>query len=383
MSIDLSHISLADDHCHGLYRVQSPMDIKTWRQHFTESHDQRMRETEVATTMFYRRLILAMASFFDCEPTEDTVLKARAQFSEEHLLQTLLQDAKLAVLFVDKGYPPEELLLTDAQLTNFANCRVASMLRVELLMQRLIAEYSTFDDVVNALRAALLDVRGQGYVALKSVVAYRTGLAIHRWDKEAVLASFAEARREVVTKGFVRLAHKPLLDTLLFETFDAAASQELPIQFHVGYGDADADMLLANPLHLRTLFEMPEYRSMPVILLHECYPYTREGAYLATVYENAYLDLSYGIPFLGNSEMLDFTRAALSVAPFSKLLYSSDAVGVPELHWLSAHTGRRIVGQALEECVANGDLATRDVEIAASAILRDNALHLYRVQEEA
>ena len=383
MAIDLSHISLADNHCHGIYRVQSPMDIQTWRPHFTESFDHSMRHIQVATTMSYRRLIRALAAFFACEPSEEAVLTTREHYGEERLLQTLLQDANLAILFVDKGHPQEDLVLTDAQLSNFANCRVASMLRVELLMQRLLVEHTTFDEVVDALRVALQDVRGQGYVALKSVVAYRTGLAIQRWEKDAILASFAVARQEVVQKGSVRLAHKPLLDTLLFETFDAAAHQELPIQFHVGYGDTDADMLLANPLHLRTIFEMPEYRSMPVVLLHECYPYTRQGAYLATVYENAYLDLSYGIPFLGYSEMLDFTRAALSVAPFSKLLYSSDAVGVPELHWMSAHTGRRIIGQALEECVANGDLDVSDVEGAAYAILHANAMQLYKVQEKA
>ena len=258
MSIDLSHISLADNHCHGIYRVQGPMDIKTWRQHFTESYHQSMRDTHVATTLSYRRLIQAMAAFFACESTEDAVLAAREQYGEERLLHTLLHDANFAVLFVDKGHPQEDLVLTDAQLSTFANCRVASMLRVELLMQRLIVEYTTFDEVVDALRVALHDVRGQGYVALKSVVAYRTGLAIQRWDKDAVLASFAEARREVAAKGSLRLAHKPLLDTLLFETFDVAANQELPIQFHVGYGDTDADMLLANPLHLRTIFEMPE-----------------------------------------------------------------------------------------------------------------------------
>jgi predicted TIM-barrel fold metal-dependent hydrolase len=381
MPLDLSHIPVADDHCHGIYRQQGPMTIETWRGHFTESREPVMRETHVATTMFYRRLILAMASFFDCEPTEEAVLAAREQYGAERLIQTLLRDANIAVLFVDKGYPSEEIVLPDATLSTLANCRVAPMLRVELLMQELIAKHDTFDDVVDALRTDLQDVRGQGYVALKSVAAYRTGLAIHRWERNDVLASFAEARREVETKGSVRLAHKPLLDTLLFATFDVAAAQELPIQFHVGYGDSDADMLLANPLHLRAVFETPEYRSMPIVLLHECYPYTRQGAYLATVYENAYLDLSYGIPFLGYSEMLNFTRAALSVAPFSKLLYASDGVGIPEIHWLSAHTGRRILGQALEECAFHGDIASRDVEQVATAILRDNAMKLYRVQE--
>jgi len=61
------------------------------------------------------------------------------------------------------------------------------------------------------------------------------------------------ARWEVQEKGSVRLAQKPLLDTLLHVTFEEAARQELPIQFHTGYGDTDADMLLANPLHLRAV----------------------------------------------------------------------------------------------------------------------------------
>jgi uncharacterized protein len=169
-----------------------------------------------------------------------------------------------------------------------------------------------------------------------------------------------------------------LLDTLLHVTFTEAARQELPMQFHTGYGDTDADMLLANPLHLRTVLEQREYRAMPVVILHESYPYTRQGAYLAAVYENVYLDLSYGIPFLGYNEMIEFTRAAFDVAPFSKLLYSSDGVGVPEIHWMSALDGRRILGEVLGERVANGELSTSEAEAAGVAVLSDNAMRLYR-----
>jgi uncharacterized protein len=161
-------------------------------------------------------------------------------------------------------------------------------------------------------------------------------------------------------------------------TFTEATRQELPMQFHTGYGDTDADMLLANPLHLRAVLEQGKYRAMPVVILHECYPYTRQGAYLAAVYENVYLDLSYGIPLLGYNEMIDFTRAAFDVAPFSKLLYSSDGVGIPEIHWLSALDGRRIWGQVLGERVANGELSITEAEAAGVAVLRDNAMRLYR-----
>ncbi len=376
--IDLSNIPLADNHCHGIFQSQRPGDLTAWRQFFTESSDPVMRSTHVATTLFYRRLIREMAAFFECEPTEEAVLAARQQHDDQSLISTFLRAANFDVLFIDKGYPPPEMLLSDVTVSDLANCRVAPMLRVELLLQRLIAENNTLAAVVEALRTALNDVRGQGYVALKSIVAYRTGLNIRTWNIDDVEEAFAVARRELQERGSLRLALKPLLDTLLHVTFAEAARQELPVQFHTGYGDTDADMLLANPLYLRAVLERREYRAMQVVLLHESYPYTQQGAYLATVYENVYLDLSYGIPYLGYHEMLAFTRAALSVAPFSKLLYSSDAVGVPEIHWVSALNGRSILGQVLGESVVHGDLSTTEAEKAGVAVLHDNAIRLYK-----
>jgi predicted TIM-barrel fold metal-dependent hydrolase len=377
--IDLTPVPLVDNHCHGIYSDQKFTDTNAWRQHFTESKDAGMQHTHVATTLFYRRLIRAMAVLFACEPKEEIVLAARQAVDGHVLIQRCLQDAHFEALCVDKGYPPPAQIVADAELSTLANCRVAPMLRVELAMQDLIAESPTFDEVVEKLKAQIQDVRAQGYVALKSIAAYRTGLAIQTWSDEEVAAAFAAARQEVQQQGSVRLGYKPLLDTLLHVVFKEAARQELPIQFHTGYGDTDADMLLANPLNLRAVFEQEQYRSMPIVLLHESYPYTRQGAYLAAVYENAYLDLSYGIPFLGYSEMLEFTRAAFDVAPYSKLLYSSDGVGIPELHWLSAHNGRRIIGQVLWERVSNGELEIADAEQAGAAVLRDNALKLYRL----
>jgi uncharacterized protein len=170
-----------------------------------------------------------------------------------------------------------------------------------------------------------------------------------------------------------------LLDSLLHVAFALAADQEVPVQFHVGYGDADTDLLLGNPLHLRAVLGKPDYRALPVVLLHECYPYTRQGGYLAAVYENVYLDLSYGIPPLGYGEMLSFTRQALGVAPTSKLVYSSDGIEVPELHWMSAIDGRRVIGEVLGELVAYGETSLTQAETAGESMLRENAIRLYRL----
>jgi uncharacterized protein len=378
-TIDLTSVPVVDNHCHGLYRDQTPADLAAWRALFTESADPEARQEHVVTSLFYKRLIRALADFLGCPADEAAVLATRNARGRDEIIRSLLGAANIDTLLIDQGYPPAEHALPDAEVARIAGCRIKPMLRLEVLMQRLIAAHDSLFAVEGALRATLADIRAQGYVALKSIAAYRTGLDIRTWPREAAAHAFAEARREVQAKGWVRLAHKPLLDTLLHVAFAEAARQEVPVQFHTGYGDTDADMLLANPLHLRAVLEQRAYRGMPVVLLHECYPYTRQGGYLAAVYANVYLDLSYGIPFLGYDEMLAFTRAALGVAPLSKLLYSSDGVGVPDTHWLSALFGRRILEQVLGECVATGELTVTEGEAAGRAILHDNAVRLYRL----
>jgi predicted TIM-barrel fold metal-dependent hydrolase len=75
--------------------------------------------------------------------------------------------------------------------------------------------------------------------------------------------------------------------------------------------------------------------------------------------------------------MLAFTSQALGVAPSSKLMYSSDGIGVPELHWMSAIDGQRVIGEALGEMVAQGELDLDEAEAVGEGVLRGNAARLY------
>jgi predicted TIM-barrel fold metal-dependent hydrolase len=377
-ALDLTQVPVVDNHCHGLLRDQAFEDIASWRQAFTESTDPGMPRDHVASTALYRRLIRKLAYFLGCEPEEEAVYSARTEKNGRELTGALLRAANVDTFLLDTGFPPPETVLQVAELGELGGCRAEPMLRLEILMESLLAEHDSLEDVKEALAAGLDDMRGRGYVALKSIAAYRTGLDIREWPREEAEESFREYRR-AAGAGPARLVHKPLLDTLLHFAFAQAARQEVPVQFHVGYGDADTDLLLGNPLYLRQVLQRPDYRGMPVVLLHECYPYTRQGGYLAAVYENVYLDLSYGIPLLGYGEMLSFTRQALGVAPSSKLVYSSDGIGVPELHWISALDGRRVLGEALGELVSRGELGFAAAEAAGEDVLRANATRLYRL----
>ncbi|CAB4591617.1 unannotated protein [freshwater metagenome] len=373
--IDLSDVRVIDNHCHAIEAVQQN-EIAIFRSFFTESPDAQIQRSDVAETAFYRRLIRAMAKFYGVT-TEEEVLRVREQQSVESLVNRLFHDAAIGGVVIDTGYPAPENAMDVKAFRTASGSDYVALLRLEVTFQKLITQHGTYDDFIGAVHQLLSSVRSAGFVGFKSIAAYRTGLQIQRWSLKEAQESFTQARKEFTTSGTVRLGHKPLLDTLLHLAFESAAAQELPVQFHVGYGDPDVDLRQASPLELRSIFEEPAYRSMPIVLLHSCWPYFREGAYLAAIYGNAYLDLSYGIPFLSVGEMTSVTRAALGSAPFTKLMYSSDGVRVPELHWIGAHEGRRAIGTVLSELVADGDLSSNEARRAGEMILRDNALKLY------
>jgi predicted TIM-barrel fold metal-dependent hydrolase len=373
--IDLSDVRVVDNHCHSIEAVQQN-EVAIFRSFFTESPDSQIQTHHVAETAFYRRLIRVMGSFYGVT-TEEEVLRVREQQGVESLVNRLFNDAAIGGVVIDTGYPAPENAMDVKAFKTASGSDYVALLRLEVAFQKLITEHGSYDDFLGAVHQLLSNVRSAGFVGFKSIAAYRTGLQIQRWSIKEAQDSFTQARKEFTSSGAVRLGHKPLLDTLLHLAFEAAAAQELPVQFHVGYGDPDVDLRKASPLELRSIFEEPAYRAMPVVLLHSCWPYFREGAYLASVYGNAYLDLSYGIPFLSVGEMTSVTRAALGSAPFTKLMYSSDGVRVPELHWIGAHEGRRAIGTVLGELVADGDLSNDEARRAGEMILRDNARNLY------
>ena len=377
--IELSDIPVIDNHCHAVEALLST-DLATWREQFTESPDPTIGAEHVSNSAFYRRLIRRMRDFYgidDGSETEEALLAHRAELGTELLVEKLFRDANIGSVVIDTGYPAADKAMKPADLVSASGSRYAALLRLEVTFQTLIADSASYDELVAAARDLVSDVRGAGYVGFKSIAAYRTGLAIDRWSDAEAREAFAGARAEVERTGAVRLGYKPLLDTLLHCAFEAAAEQELPVQFHVGYGDPDVDIRAASPLELRNLFEEPAYLGMPIVMLHGCWPYFREGAYLAAVYRNAYLDISYSIPFLSAPEMTSMTRAALGTAPHSKVMYSSDAVGIPEMHWMGAIEGRKALGITLGELVDFGELSEDEARDAGELILNANAARVY------
>ena len=379
--IDLSAIPAIDNHCHAIDAVQSA-DPVLWRQRFTESADPALGAEHVQHTVFYRRLMRRAAAFYSLPDAEEArLLSHREELGTEDLVRALFRDANIGGVVVDTGYPAPELAMNPRSLQESGGTEYAALMRLEIEFQKLVVLHDNFDDLLSAVGELVSDLRAKGFVGFKSIAAYRTGLSIERWPVKEARRSFDRARIDLDISGSVRLGYKPLLDTLLHIAFAAASEQCLPVQFHVGYGDPDVDIRRSSPLELRALFEDPGYRSMPIVMLHGCWPYFREGAYLAAVYANAYLDVSFSIPFLSRPEMASMTRSALGAAPLSKVMYSSDAVGIPEMHWMGAIEGRQAIGTVLGELVDSDELDEREAREAGRLIVNATAARLYGLTE--
>jgi uncharacterized protein len=373
--MDLSAIPLLDHHCHALRRPGLPLDGDGLRRSFIETTDAAMAPY-VRGSVFYMRSLRDLAALLDCAPEEDALLAVRAATPFESYARRLFDAANVERLLVDTG-----LHMADGYdlpgMAEVAGRPAAEVLRLETLMERLIAAHETLAQIEEALRAELRAAPARGVVALKSIAAYRGGLHVAPRTAEEAAAGLAEAREQALSVGRLRLSERRLLDYLLRTALEEAAAAALPVQFHVAFGDDDADLRTAGPLHLRPLLQDPALRRIPFVLLH-CYPYVREAGYLAALYANVFMDLSLTVPLTAHGSAAAFSEA-LELAPVGKVLFATDAHSIPELFYIGALHGRRALGQALERLVAEDMLTASQAEGAAVAILRGNATRVYGI----
>jgi uncharacterized protein len=320
-----------DHHAHGILRAP-PGTLDEFRGLFSESTDPRQWH-HVATGVTYQRAIGVLAQHLDCEPTERAVYERRLATDPAEYASSMLQAGGPELLLVDDGYPPADVSIEWEELGELARCPSRPVLRIERVAE----------DGLDAVRREVGSARERGFAALKTIAAYRGGLDLSRDGvREAVLAAL-EANE--------------------------ATGDPLPVQVHIGFGDADLFLPHADPGYLKPLIE--RFDATTFVLLHS-YPFVREAGWLAHVYANVYFDLSLTIPHVSRPAIA--LAEALELAPVSKFLYASDASTTPELYLLAAVWWRDALAEVLPEA-----LPAAAAEDAAHMILCQNARALYRL----
>jgi predicted TIM-barrel fold metal-dependent hydrolase len=371
--VALADLPVVDGHCHPLLPDPLALGAGDFLSFFTEAREDTMA-VHVQHTGLLQRAIRGLGGRLGVHADIDRILERRRQVGVESGCRTLTE-SRVAALLVDTGYPPEAMAIDS--MRKILPCRVHEVFRIETCAQSLLVENLPYEEFLAVFREQLRAAAAH-VVAFKSIIAYRSGLAIRPWTADHISQAYRTVTTRVQAGGTTRLTEQPLLDTLVTATLEVCRDTGRPLQFHSGFGDPDVDLLQANPILLRSVLEDQRWASVPIVALHMSYPYFREAAYLASVWPRFYVDLSLALPFLGAGAMLPLVEM-ISLAPSSKLLYGSDLRGLPELFALSADWGRATLADALSWLVDRGDMDADEARQVGRRILAENAIDLYRL----
>jgi predicted TIM-barrel fold metal-dependent hydrolase len=373
----ISQLSLTDHHVHQAL-AGHPAGAE-FEQLITEGD----APAAPGTTQFDSQVGFAIrrwcAPLLDLEPfaAPAEYLDRRARLGGTEVARRLLRGSGIARYLIDTGFEaPDSLSLTE--MAEVSGGRVDEIVRLEAVAEQLASSGCGASEFAARFRDALW-ARSAAAVGLKSIVAYRFGLDFDPEPPSAAEVTAAAGRwlSEAERAGRVRLTDPVLLRHLLW----TGAERGLPLQLHTGFGDRDLDLHRADPLLTAGFLERVEPLGVPVMLLH-CYPFHRHAGALAQIFPHVYFDAGLALHYTG-ARADAIVAETLELAPFAKILFSSDAYGPPELHYLGALLWRRAMTRVLGGWVDAGDWSQDDAIRVASMIAGQNAARAYRLASPA
>ena len=324
-------------------------------------------------------MVHELSRLFECEATFESVISARntaAEGSYSTYIARLFDDANIETLLVDHGFPADPELPFEPFAALLPR-RPIQGYRIERFFPASSfhgdSDPRDFGDLLAEFEAQLDSVvQNEGCRFYKSVMAYRTGLAIKAVDFETAQDAWANHRR------YGDAAEKVIRDFLFVVTATKAREHGIPFQLHTGHTSHVNTWPNTNPILLTPILNAGGLEDVHLVLVHGGYPYCTEGGYLTSVFPNLYLDLSLMIPW-ASAGIPTRILQTLESAPIKKVMYGSDGIICPEMHWLSAILGRRSLAKVLEDLIRSGFLTANEAEDAAHDVLHRNARNLYGI----
>ena len=368
----VAELPLVDHHCHGVLR-DTP-DRATFEILATESDWPEPPGLTIFDSPFGVFMRAECAPLLDLErhATADAYMDRRAELGQAEVSRRLMPPTEIATYVIDTGFKGDSIL-TPAEMADATGRTAHEIVRLEQVAESIAA--STTSGGFAADFRQELGRRAESAVGFKSIIAYRFGLDFDptRPTGTEVERGAGEWLAACEAAGRIRMDHPVLLRHLLWEAVD----HRKPIQFHVGYGDSDIVMHRCDPTQMTGFVKATIDSGIRIMLLH-CYPFIRESGFLAQVYPHVYLDTGAALNYTG-LQSPTLVRHSMEMAPFGKVLFSSDAFGLPELYYGGALHWRRAVGQILGEWVAADGMSLVNAERYARMMAGDNARRVYGI----
>jgi hypothetical protein len=376
----IEELRLVDHHVHSV--LSTALSRHEFESHLTESSDPIppwMTQFDSQVGLAVRRYCAEQLSL-PRYASADTYWDARAAMTPDTLATALLTSSGISTSLIDTGVVQSVSgpapLYGLADFAALSGQQVHEVVRLETVLENVAAKgvtASALEDAFDeALNAATIHA-----VGLKSIIAYRHGFHFDPTEPSSdEVRAAAGAWLAVSGAGPFRVSDPVLLRMLLWK----GVKTGLPVQLHAGYGDSDLNLDQCNPLLLTPWLRVLPPDASDVVLLH-CYPYHREAGYLAQVFPRVFFDVGLAINYSGAMSHR-VVAESLELAPFAKLLFSTDAWGLPELHHIGAALWRRAMARILSSLVDAEDWSVDDAQRVAALIGRENAIRLYRLPTE-
>ncbi|MFF7228520.1 amidohydrolase family protein [Streptomyces sioyaensis] len=374
---EIDRLPLVDHHVHGALRHDA--DRSALEQMLTESD----RPIPPWMTQFDSQIGFAVrrwcAPVLGLEPHADpeTYVARRTELGTDEVNRRLLDASGIGHYLLETGYKGEDILDPQGMAAAYGR-PVDEVVRLETVLEDVARTGVSAAELPDRFRETLA-ARTATAVGLKSIVAYRHGFDFDpgRPEDHEVIAAAGAWLAECETTGTVRVRHPVLLRFALW----CGVDRGLPIQLHAGYGDPDVELHRCDPLLLTRFIKNVEPYGTDLLLLH-CYPFQRNAGYLAQVFPHVYFDVGLGINYTGMRSDAVIAES-LELAPFAKILFSSDAWGPPELHHLGALLWRRGMARTLAAWTDSGEWDLDEALKVVRMTGHDNARRVYRLEDRA
>ncbi|RNI24720.1 amidohydrolase [Flexivirga caeni] len=368
----LDGVELIDHHCHGI--VRTDLDRDGFESMLCEADGPGRWHGSLFDThagLGVRRWCAPLLGLPSLAPADD-YLARRRQLGVDEVNRRLIGSLATRKFLVDTGFQPEALT-SPAELSAVTGAVGEEIVRLEQVAEQVVrtSDAARFADDFRTE----LSRRCAGAVGVKSVAAYRVGLRLDaaRPTDAEVAAAAGRLLRAFESGEPARVADPVLTRFLIWSGADLG----MPIQFHVGYGDADVNLADCDPLLLTPLLRALGKLDVPVMLLHN-YPFHRHAGYLAQVFDHVFVDVGLTLHNVGPGAPRVLSEL-LELAPFGSVLFSSDAFGLPELYVVGTMVFRRSLTGYLEAGIADGAWTSEDAMRFATGICAANARRAYRL----
>ncbi|WP_158967225.1 amidohydrolase family protein [Chachezhania sediminis] len=368
-----------DHHCHGI--VDADLTRPQLEALMAEAHlpaPDGCTQFDKPLGLLVRRYCAPVLGLDPFASPEDYVAR-RTELGGREASRRLMQGAGMTELLIDTGHR-SDTILDVPQMAEITGCATQEVIRIEAVMEAAAKQAGSAEELVS-LFAEMMEAFARDAVALKSIVAYRVTFDIDqtRPDAGAVVKAAGDWLAALEAGESRRLDNAVLIRHALFMALDICVERDFPLQLHTAVGDLDIDMPKCDPTVFVPFIKQAEAMKVPLTLLH-CYPFVQQATWLAEVFQNVYFDVGFTLNFTG-PQAIRTMEQAMEMGPFFKQLYSSDAFGLAELHYLGRIQFERMMDKVMGQWLADGDITLKEADRIIDMITHGNAARIYRLTE--